>query len=55
MITIRAPKTSQNRDDFRVLMAGILVTIFLIVAKPYLLVFIDRDLVESCPPSSDSR
>lgn len=34
MTTIRAPKTTRNQDDFRVLMAGTLFAIFLMVGTP---------------------
>lgn len=43
MVVIRAEKTTQNKDDFRVLMAGIFITILLIVAKPYFVAFMESD------------
>ena len=43
MFNIRAHKTTQNKDDLRVLFAGIFLTIFLIVAKPYIMVFFNED------------
>ena len=50
MMNIRAEKTTQNRDDFRVLLAGILITIFLIAVKPYVFLFWETSEAPICTP-----
>lgn len=48
MVTIRAPKTTQNKDDFRVLMAGILVAILMTAFKPYVMMYLDPNFADVC-------
>lgn len=53
MITIRAEKTTRNKDDVRVLVAGIFFTIFLIAVKPYVLVWLEPNLSNLCTHIED--
>jgi hypothetical protein len=48
MVMFRAEKTTQNKDDFRVLMAGILFVILMTTLKPYALVYLNTDLPAMC-------
>lgn len=42
----RAHKTSHNRDDFKVLMVGLVVAILILISFPMFGVFYDRNLAE---------
>lgn len=48
MIALRADKTNRNRDDFRVLMAGIIFAIFLMVSNGFFMKMWD-DFVSAKP------
>lgn len=43
---VRVEKTTKNRDDFRVLMAGILFAIFLTIANPFVMKMWDTLVAE---------
>lgn len=48
MMTFRAEKTTRNKDDFRVLVAGIFIAIMLTALKPYVLMYLHPELSTMC-------
>lgn len=48
MMSFRAEKTTRNKDDFRVLVAGIFIAIMLTALKPYVLMYMQPELAHMC-------
>lgn len=48
MVSFRAEKTTRNRDDFRVLVAGIFIAIILTALKPYVIMYMHPEMANMC-------